>query len=92
MDGLATPFIDENESNPVSGDQTSNGQDEVTDANVNQAVVNGLDTFALCVSETNSFKDDSRVETETIVCNLHSAFQEGVEKDKMQLTSRANHE
>jgi len=72
LDGLATPVIDEKESDPVARNQTSSGQDEVTDADVNQVVINGLETFGAWVTETDSCKDDRRVKTETIVCNIES--------------------
>ena len=64
-------MVDEKESEPVPGDQTSNGQDEVTDADVNQVVINSSDTFGAWVSETDGFKDHRRVETKTVVCNLN---------------------
>ena len=39
LDRLAPPRVDEKEGDPVSGDETSDGKNQVTDANVPQVVI-----------------------------------------------------
>lgn len=58
LDGPATPGIDEEESDPVTRDQASNRKNEVTDTDIDQVVVNTLDTFAGRATKTNDGKDD----------------------------------
>jgi len=40
LDGLATPGVDEQEGNPVSWDKTCDGEDEVSDTNVLEVLIN----------------------------------------------------
>lgn len=75
MDGLASPLVDEEEGDPVSGNETSGRQDQVSDADVVEVVIHSADTGRLRIAETNSLQDDSRVETESVESNLKEKYQ-----------------
>lgn len=58
LDRLASPSVDEEEGDPVSGDETSDREDQVADADVIQVPVD-LEGSARCWgSETNGRQDD----------------------------------
>ncbi len=92
LDGLATPGVNEKESNPVAGDQSCNGQDQVTNTNIFQVVVNGLGTLGGRATETNGLKDDAGVKTKTVIGNLKGFEEKEIPTSEDKLTSRANQE
>lgn len=70
MNGLATPLVNEQESKPVSGDETTSGEDKVANANVLQVLVDTRDTFVRGRAETDGLQNDTRVKTEAVESNL----------------------
>lgn len=70
LDRLATPGIDEEEGNPVSWNEASDGEDQVTNANVVQVVVDTLGTLGDRRTEANCSKDDARVQSKAVESNL----------------------
>jgi len=45
LDGFAAPGVDEEEGDPVPWDETCGGEDEISDTDVVQIVVDGADTL-----------------------------------------------
>ena len=72
LDRLASPRVDEKEGDPISGDETGDREDQVTDADVVQVPID-LEGSAdvRWGSETDSGQDDGGVETETVESNLN---------------------
>ena len=70
LDGLASPRVDEEEGNPVPWDETSNGQDQVTNANVPQVGVDFPRSRGGWSAETDGGQNDGRVETKTVESDL----------------------
>jgi len=73
LDGFASPRIDEKEGDPVSGDETGDGKDQVTDGDVVQ-VAPDLEVSADSGwgSETDGSQDDGRVQAKTVESNVES--------------------
>jgi hypothetical protein len=67
LDGFPSPFIDEEKGGPVSGNETTDGEDDVTDRNVFQVLG---DLFRSRTrrgrSESDGGQDDRGVQTETV--------------------------
>lgn len=71
LDGLAAPAVNKQEGDPVSGDQTSSGENEVANADVVQVVVHAANgTSSGGSPEADGGKDDRAVETQTVKCHL----------------------
>jgi hypothetical protein len=72
LDRLSSPRVDEKEGNPVSGDETSNRKNQVTDGDVPQVEVDlfGCSAFG-GRAKTDGGQDDGRVKTETIESDLN---------------------
>ena len=68
---LAAPGVDEKEGDPVSGNETSNGENQVTDGDVVQVVVDLSGTSGVWGSETDGGQNDGGVKPETIEGNLN---------------------
>jgi len=73
LDRLASPRVDEKEADPVSGDETCNCEDQVTDGNVVQVVVDFERSGGCWGSETDGGQDDGGVKPETVESNLNQA-------------------
>jgi hypothetical protein len=71
LDGLASPRVDEGKGDPVPGNETSDGEDQVTDGNVVQVVEDLLGSGGFGGSETDGRQDDGGVETKTVEGNLN---------------------
>lgn len=72
LNGLATPAVDEDEGNPVSGDETGDGEDQVSDTDVPEVVEDLEGPSAAGSSETDGGQDDGRVKTETVESDIKS--------------------
>jgi len=71
LDRLASPRVDEKEGNPVSGDETCDGEDQVADGDVVQVPEDPEGSLDVCwSSETYGGQDDGGVETETVESDL----------------------
>ena len=72
LDGLAAPAVDEEEGHPVTGDETGDDEDEVTDSDIVEILVNGKGTSHVLArsAETNCGKNDGGVQSETVEGNL----------------------
>ena len=72
LDGLAAPGVDEEEGSPVAGNETGDDDDEVTDGDVPEVLVDGSGTGERLVggTETDGVEDDGVVETETVEGDL----------------------
>lgn len=71
LDRLASPRVDEEESDPVSGNETGDGKDQVTDRDVVQVVEDLLGSSGVWRSEADGGQNDGRVETETVESDLN---------------------
>jgi len=71
LDRLASPRVDEKEGDPVSGDETCDSKDQVTDGNVVQVVVDLEGSGRCWGSETDGGQDDGGVKPETVESNLN---------------------
>ena len=71
LDRLAPPGVDEKEGDPVSGDETSDGENQVTDRDVVQVVEDLLGSSGVWRSEADGGQNDGRVETETVESDLN---------------------
>lgn len=58
LNGLATPAVDEDEGDPVSGDETGDGENQVSDADVPEVVEDLVGSAAAGSSETDGGQDD----------------------------------
>lgn len=91
LDGLAAPTINEEEADPVSGNQTSGGKNQISNANVVQVIIYSTSAFALRATETDSLQDDTRVQAKTVESNLQNSRSVSVYLHrKKKHTSRAN--
>ena len=70
LDGLSSPTVDEDEGNPVSRDETSDGKDQVAKGDVPQVVIDFVRSGEGRRSETNGGQDDGRVKSETVESDL----------------------
>ena len=71
LDRLASPSVDEKEGDPVSGDETCDGEDQVADGDVVQVPVDLEGSIDVCWgSETDGGQDDRGVETEAVESDL----------------------
>ena len=71
LDRLAAPAVDEKEGDPVSRNETGDGEDQVTDGDVVQVVVDLLGSSGVWGSETDGGQDDGGVEAKTVEGNLN---------------------
>jgi hypothetical protein len=71
LNGLASPGVDEQESHPVSRNKTGHREDEVTDANVMEILVDSEGAFGKRSAEANGLENDRRVEAESVEGNLN---------------------
>lgn len=72
LDGFATPGIDQQEGSPVPGNETRNRENEVSNANVVQSLVDierGI-SGSSAATEINSSQDGRAIETETVKGDL----------------------
>ena len=72
LDWLTAPTVNEEEGSPVTGDETGDDEDEVTDSDVVEILVNGKGTSHVLArsAETNCGKNDGGVQSETVEGNL----------------------
>lgn len=70
LDGLASPGVDEEEGEVVARDQTANGKDQVTDADILQVVVDELSTVSERSAETDCLENNGRIESQSVEGNL----------------------
>jgi hypothetical protein len=68
---LAPPDVDDEEGSPISRNETGDGEDQVTDGDVVQVVVDLLGPGGVWGTETDGGQDDGGVETKTIESNLN---------------------
>ena len=82
LDRLAAPAVDEEEGHPVTGDETCDGQDHITDANVLQVGVNLQGTSKALVgrTETDGVKNNGRVETKAVESDLYTKLASNVKE------------
>ena len=71
LDRLAAPGVDEKEGNPVSGDETSNGKNQVTDADVPQIVIDLARSSRGRSAETDGGQNDGGVKTKAVEGDLN---------------------
>jgi hypothetical protein len=73
LNGLSANLVDQEEGTPVSRDQTSNSENDVSDSDVVQV---GVDLLCGCTgggaTETNLGENDGRIETETVESDIES--------------------
>jgi len=81
LDRLAAPGVDEKEGDPVSRNETGNGENQVTDGDVVQVVEDLLGSGRVRGSETDSGQNDGGVEPKTVEGNLN----EGVKNQITQI-------
>lgn len=73
MDGLSTPGVDEEESRVITGDETGDGEDNVSDGDVVQVLVD-LGGFRESLgrrTEADGVQYDRGIEAETVESNLN---------------------
>ena len=75
LDRLASPRVDEKEGDPVSGDETSDSEDQVSDGDVVQVPVDLERSVDVCWgSETDGGQDDGGVESEAVESDLNGGL------------------
>ena len=74
LDRLASPGVDEEEGDPVSWDETGDGEDQVTDRDVVQVVKDLFRSGRVWGSETDGGQDDGGVETKTVEGDLNGRW------------------
>ena len=73
LDRFSSPRVDENEGNPVSGNEASNGKNQVSDGDVHQVVIDLMRSSATRSAETDGGQDDGRVEPKAVESDLNGA-------------------
>jgi hypothetical protein len=70
LDGLSSPRVDEEEGGIVSREKTSSGKNEIAHTDILQVVVDTNNAFNWGSTEADRLQDNTRVETETVKCDL----------------------
>jgi len=85
LDRLASPRVDENEGDPVSGDEAGDSEDQVTDGDIFQVVVDLEISGGSWGSETDGGQDDGRVKSKTIESNIESKPRPGSSEQNLSV-------
>ena len=70
LDRSSSPRIDKKECGIVSGDKTRSRKDEIADTDILEFFINAQDALNWGSTEANCLQDDTRVEAETVKCDL----------------------
>ena len=95
LDWPAAPAVDEEEGDPVAGDEACKGEDEVSERRVHERVIHGPATRYVLVgrAEANGLHDNRGVEAEAVERKLPPIMSNSDARGyRQEPTSSANHE
>jgi hypothetical protein len=94
LDGFSTNYVDQEKGRPVTGNEASDGENQVANTDIPQISECAFPGFGCSTTEANGFQNDTGVKAEPVESDLGElfAFSDGVIPVGGCLTSRANHE
>jgi hypothetical protein len=75
LDGLPSPGVNKEESDPVARNETGKRENDVADTSIVEGVIDLAGAAGLGTTETDSVEDDTRVETKTVESDLEAEIE-----------------